>query len=260
MFSTVVGILAMASMLVINTNAFQTPTPSLSHTVRSRKENQYPTVLFSSSSNDDNADNVSSSSSKLSTPLYHHHTAIRTRNIENAIKFYSLFGYDIEHKFRAGPARAAWLANSMSDKKGQSSAASRLEVIEIPPHILEEEEGTTNRALDLLQNEHLLGLNHYALDVTPYILSLNKDEYYGLDQFLEDINEKSKQMFGKTLRVAMDPKQQVIGDQVFELCFLYDADGCAMELVRYIKDLDQSVQSGWEPWDGSGFVGAAPTE
>jgi len=191
------------------------------------------------------------------SPLYHHHTCIRTRNIEAAVKFYSLFGYEIETKFRAGPARAAWLTTSgRSSKKGQSDAAARLEIIEVPSYVLDEKEGTIKRALDLMKHESLLGLNHFALDVTPHIESLKKEEYYGLDQFLEDINEKSKELFGKTLRVALDPRQQVIGNQVFELCFIYDADGCIVELVRYIKDLDQNIQSGWEPWDGAGFVGA----
>lgn len=207
---------------------------------------------------------------KHPTPsLYHHHVAIRTRNIENAIKFYSLFGFKVETKFRAASARAAWLNNAMlpnrnkndeqnNDEvlKGQSyNTASRLEIIEIPEHILDEKEGTMKRAIDLLQNEAILGLNHYALDVTPYIHHLAQDEYYGLDQFLLQINQESLEIFGKTLRIAMQPKQQVIGSQVFELAFVYDADGVVVELMRYIKDLDQTVQSGWEPWDGEGFVG-----
>lgn len=193
-----------------------------------------------------------------SAPLYHHHVALRTRNIENAIKFYSLFGYDVETKFRAGPARACFLTNECDpEKKGQSSVASRLEIIEVPEYILGEEKGTIKRALDLMKYEDLLGLNHHALDVTPYIHSLQKDEYYGLDQYLEDINETSKETFGKALRIALQPRQQVLGNQVFELCFIYDADGSIIELVRYIKDLDQEISSGWEPWDGEGFVGNA---
>lgn len=211
---------------------------------------------------------------KHPTPsLYHHHVAIRTRNIENAIKFYSLFGFKVETKFRAASARAAWLSNAMlangnkndeqsNDEvlKGQSyNIASRLEIIEIPQHVLNEKEGTIKRAIDLLQNEAILGLNHYALDVTPYIHHLAKDEYYGLDQFLLQINQESLKMFGKTLRVAMQPKQQVIGSQVFELAFVYDADGVVVELMRYIKELDQNVESGWEPWDGEGFEGTGPS-
>ena len=197
----------------------------------------------------------------IDSPAYHHHTAIRTRNIENAIKFYSLFGFEIETKFRAGPARAAWLTTSKSptDKQGQSDVASRLEVIEVPGYVLNEKEGTIKRAFDLLQNESLLGINHYALDVTSQIktsgLESKPTDASLLEKYLEFINVKSKELFGKTLRVGMPPKQQVIGNQVFEICFLYDADGCIIELVRYIKDLEQKIESGWEPWDGSGFVG-----
>lgn len=237
-------LIAVFGVLASFSNAFQTTNNA--HIQQLNTIGRSRAILFSSAENRE----------KLTSPIYHHHTAIRTRNIENAIKFYSLFGYDIETKFRAGPARAAWLTNSKpTEKKGQSDVASRLEVIEVPDYILQEKEGTIKRALDLIKNEALLGLNHYALDVTSYIHSLGKKDYYGLDQFLEDTDDKSKEIFGKTLRVAVPPRQQVIGNQVFELCFLFDADGCIVELVRYIKDLEQDIQSGWEPWDGSGFVG-----
>ena len=231
--------------------------------------------------------------------LYLHHIAIRTRNIETAIKFYSLLGYNVEHKFRSGPARAAWLTNafftpppplslsSSSSKtttkttKGQcNNIASRIELIEVPSYILNEKENTIKKAIDLIQNESLLGLNHYAIDVTPYIeyLKLNNylsstssssttssstttptTSYYGLDQFLQFIESQSIKQYNKTIRIAVKPRQQVIGDQVFELAFIYDADGTIVELVRYIKDVTlkdgRTMDSGWEPWDGKGFVG-----
>jgi hypothetical protein len=201
-------------------------------------------------------------SSLSKQPIYHHHTAVRTRNIENAIKFYSLFGYDVETKFRSGPARCAWLTNTsptVDDKplhrKGQTDVASRLELIEIPTYVLQEKEGTIKRAIDLIQKEDMLGINHICLDVTSYIHKIAIDEYYGLDQFLEDVNKDSLEKFNKTLRVAVSPRQQVIGSQVYELAFIYDADGCVLELLRYIKELKQDVSSGWEPWNGVGFVG-----
>ena len=233
--------------------------------------------------------------------LYLHHIAIRTRNIETAIKFYSLLGYNVEHKFRSGPARAAWLTNafftpppplsssSLSSSsssstttkktKGQcNNIASRIELIEVPSYILNEKENTIKKAIDLIQNESLLGLNHYAIDVTPYIeyLKLNNylsstssssttttttptTSYYGLDQFLQFIESQSIKQYNKTIRIAVKPRQQVIGDQVFELAFIYDADGTIVELVRYIKDVTlkdgRTMDSGWEPWDGKGFVG-----
>lgn len=202
-------------------------------------------------------------SSLSKQPIHHHHTAIRTRNIENSIKFYSLFGYDIETKFRSGPARCAWLTNTSpvtDDKttlprKGQTGVSSRLELIEIPSYILQEREGTMKRAVDLIQKEDMLGINHVCLDVTSYVQKIATDEYYGLDQFLNDVNQDSLEKFNKTLRVAVSPRQQVIGSQVYELAFIYDADGCVIELLRYIKDLKQNISSGWEPWDGVGFIG-----
>jgi len=206
-------------------------------------------------------------------PLHLHHTAIRTRDIETAIKFYSLFGFNVETKFRSGPARASWITNrddsfalQSTDEDGEEgevvrkgrtdNTACRLELIEVPAYILQEKEGERKRSINLLLNESYLGLNHFAVDVTSYIKSLGKTEYYGLDQFLDHVNSLSLKKFGKTLRVAVKPRQQVIGSQVYELAFLYDADGTLFELLRYIKELDQTVESGWDPWDGLGFVGS----
>ena len=139
----------------------------------------------SNSSSESTSISASTETSQAPNSLYLHHTAIKTRNIETAIKFYSLFGFEIEHKFRAGPARAAWLTNSyftndddeeVDDEginkemiKGQNDVASRIELIEVPAYMLNEKENTIKRAIDLVQNESLLGLNHYALDVTSYI-------------------------------------------------------------------------------------------
>ena len=260
----------------------------------------------SSSSTSTSSSSTTSTSNKQPNSLHLHHVAIRTRDIETAIKFYSLFGYQIEHKFRSGPARACWLINDYFTQprnrndnnnndntdndnndndddgnnnkkitciKGRNDAASRLELIEVPPYMLNEAENTIKKAIDLIQKESLLGLNHYAIDVTYYIQYLKEESdvlsssssssssssYYGLDQFLEYIQGQSVQLFNKTLRVAVQPRQQVIGTQVYELAFLYDADGAIIELVRYIKEVDlkpgQVMDSGWEPWDGKGFVG-----
>jgi len=202
-------------------------------------------------------------------------------------------GFQIETKFRAGPARAAWITNSQTLStfhtqnntntaattattatpattiKGQNDIPSRLELIEVPSYILNEPNNQTRkRSFDLFTRQDLLGLNHYALDVTAYISHYKQqyrkeqdtrdnddDEYYGLDQFLQQINNQSIKTFGKTLRVALQPEQKVIGSQVYEMAYIYDADGSVIELLRYIKELNQPVTSGWEPWDGRGFVG-----
>ena len=203
------------------------------------------------------------------TPLYLHHTAIKTRDIEVAIQFYSLFGFSVETKFRTGSSRAAWLTNAPQEQKieqkGQNDVSARLELLEIPAYMLQEKEGTRKRAIDLVANDSLLGLNHLALDVTAYInqLKRNGDEpqqesdLSDLEKFLNQVSKESVKEFGKTLRIALKPEQKVIGSQVYEVAFVYDADGSILELVRYIKDLGQNVQSGWEPWDGTGFVGSS---
>jgi len=193
----------------------------------------------------------------------HHHIAIRTRDIETAISFYSLLGFSTETKFRAGPARAAWLTNS----------GTRIEIIEVPSHILQEEPGTRQRALDLIVNEQLLGLNHFALDVTEFTNNLPNstvDEpsnttysqpiiIYSLKKYLDYINTQSLETFGKSLRVAVPPQQKIIGTNVYELAFLYDADGSIVELLYFVQSLDmeteESMKDGWTPWDGTGFCG-----
>jgi catechol 2,3-dioxygenase-like lactoylglutathione lyase family enzyme len=193
-----------------------------------------------------------------------HHTAIRTRNIETAIQFYSLFGFQVEARFRSGPAKCCWLTLSTTHS---DSGTAKLELIEIPPFILKEDVGTRKRALDVFRNEQMLGLNHLALDVTdtiehvlgpvdPFHTSTDpKDPFgvrsYGLREYLVHVNQTSVEKFGKGLRVALEPKQQIIGRLVFELAFIYDADGAVLELLNCIKVLDQEVDSGWEPWRGT---------
>ena len=108
------------------------------------------------------------------------------------------------------------------------------------------------RALDLFERQDLLGLNHFAVDVSTTIKE-SKD-LFDLSDYLNSLNEKSLILFGKTLRIALQPKQQLIGKSVYELAFLYDADGSLVELLNKEKELPQDIDSGWEPWDGKGFV------
>jgi catechol 2,3-dioxygenase-like lactoylglutathione lyase family enzyme len=176
-------------------------------------------------------------------PLTTHHMALRTRNITVAIQFYSLLGFDVDAKFRAGPARAAWLTQ-------QHEETSRLELIEVPSHMLQEPEGKKRRALDLMKRQDLLGWNHVALDVTELVQDGSL-----LADWIQELNDKSKAQFGKALRIASVPTPRIIGKHVYEIAFLYDADGGLVELLRKQKGrLEQDIQSGWEPWDGKGFV------
>ncbi|KAL7566475.1 hypothetical protein ACA910_000949 [Epithemia clementina (nom. ined.)] len=212
-----------------------------------------------------------------------HHVALKTRNITTAIQFYSLFGFVVHHKFRAGPARAAWLKmevfsprlhddptqpsegtkTSMELPEISSTQRSRcfLELIEVPSFMLQEEPGTRKLALDLAKRPELLGWNHMALDVTEQVVKQRSNNNNNgrnnatLSKYMEQLNATSLERFGKTLRVALEPQQKLIGNEVYELAFLYDADGCLIELLHKQAELAQSIDPGWEPLGDLTIVG-----
>jgi catechol 2,3-dioxygenase-like lactoylglutathione lyase family enzyme len=223
-----------------------------------------------------------------------HHTALKTRNITNAIAFYSLLGYQVASKFRAGPARAAFLELPQGNTAAVSAASvSRLELLEVPAYMLP---SPGVRAPNLMDQPTALGYNHVALDVTfqiqqMQVMQQEHDEKeldsttrnttastssaststtststttsstvnVSLADWMSRLNTTSVELFGKTLRVALEPQQQIIGRNVYELAFLFDADGCLVELLNLqsVLPLTVNVQSGWEPWDGTGFIGSA---
>ena len=199
------------------------------------------------------------SNSKISAHTFTHHIALKTRNIENAVNFYSLLGFRVETKFISGPAKCAWLvhSNDENDNNASSTIMSRIELIQVPAYMLNEPEGMKRRALDLAKREELLGLNHFALDVTANIpRSLDESEkgssceIYQLKEWMDDLNQESIAKFGRSLRVALQPTKRIIGRDVYEIAFLYDADGALVELLNHCNTLKQEVDDGWEPWDG----------
>ncbi|KAL9181828.1 hypothetical protein ACHAXT_012171 [Thalassiosira profunda] len=206
---------------------------------------------------------------RIASAAYSHHAAVKTRNIENAIKFYSLLGFRVESKFVAGPARCAWLLhescsrdNSDNSNGNSNGPKSRIELLEVPSYMLDEPEGTTRRAIDLAKREELLGLNHFALDVTNNIPRPDNDDgasadgsacaLYQLQEWMDDLNALSIERFGKSLRVALSPVKRIIGKEVYEMAFLYDADGALVELLNHSGTLEQEMDDGWAPWDGQG--------
>ena len=179
-----------------------------------------------------------------------HHTALQTANITRAMDFYSLFGFECVERFRAGPARAAWLEQ-------QTRSRPRLELIEVPPHLLSSSSSpsSSSRAPDRMQTTAagVLGYHHVALEV---LLDGDKDGDDDLAAMVARLNTTSHDRFGKYLRMAVwPPRQQRMGMAgIYDLCFLYDADGCLVELIHKTSNVTTTIQSGWEPWDdGSGF-------
>jgi catechol 2,3-dioxygenase-like lactoylglutathione lyase family enzyme len=194
----------------------------------------------------------------ISSPLIHH-VAIKTRNITQAISFYSLLGFRETCRFRTGPARAVWLEymgvpSDYEENVFQSSSSGcRLEIIEVPSYMLPQQYPNP-RAPDLFQNPNILGYNHFAWNVTQQVTNFH---YGSLLSWLQALNETSVTEFQKSLRVALFPRQQIIGNDVYELAFLYDADGCLIELLNWQSSRVKNTKyvDGWNPWDGQGFVG-----
>ena len=149
-----------------------------------------------------------------------HHCAVRTRNIERAIKFYSLFGLEEEARFRSGSARCAWL-------RGLDA---RLELIEVPGAADEDPapDGLAAAAM---------GLNHVALDVSGVCDDLG--------DFLARLNTDSERAFQKSIALALPPFQQQIGAGVYELAFVRDADGVLIELLRRQADAAIDLAPDW---------------
>ena len=238
------GCFLFVSILLSTSQSFLMSTPALQSSLcyYYKTRSTVFTVCSANKNNNDNV-NISNSNSINNVGISNiHHIAMKTRNIETCLDFYSLLGFTIDTKFRAGSGRAAWLSCATSGGGG----GVRLEVMEIPGHVLREPKGMKRRALDLLQSPELLGWHHMALDVTE---SLRQQEFINLQDWLEILNQRSIQSFGKTLRIAVPPRQQIIGTSVYELAFLYDADGGLVEVLHKQAEIEQSMGDAWAPWD-----------
>jgi catechol 2,3-dioxygenase-like lactoylglutathione lyase family enzyme len=187
-------------------------------------------------------------SGKADPPLRVHHITIKTRDIIFAMEFYSLLGFESKNKFRVGQARATWLENVVI-------GAGRIELIEVPSSMLQEGSGGRQRALDRVRNQELLGLNHLTLDVTDVI---RKKGLISLSEFLGFLNDTSYELYGKGLRLAVEPQKQAIGDRIYETAFLYDPDGSLIEIQHRTNERTQEFLSSssdyWELTGGQGLV------
>jgi hypothetical protein len=56
------------------------------------------------------------------------------------------------------------------------------------------------------------------------------------------------------LRVAMEPKQIIVGQDVYEMAFIYEPDGALIELLSFQTRLQSKIEyDGWEPWKETSF-------
>jgi catechol 2,3-dioxygenase-like lactoylglutathione lyase family enzyme len=139
-----------------------------------------------------------------------HHVSIRTANIHRAIAFYKTLGLEVEVRFTTGSTLACWL----------TGLNSRLELIEIPePH----------PAADAFGDEHYVGYYHLSIDLTD--LTPDLPQWLAtLESHFDAVAVCNPEV--RPLKILLSPTQQQIGDRIFEVAFIADADGLPLEFLR----------------------------
>lgn len=142
-----------------------------------------------------------------------HHASIRTANIHRAIAFYELLGFTVCDRFTTGYTLACWL----------EGLGGRIELIQIPQ---------PKPAADAFGDEHYVGYYHLSFDLTE--LASDLPSWLGaLQTRFAAASAADDQV--QPLTVLLPPEQQMIGDRVYEVAFIADADGLPLEFLRLLK-------------------------
>ncbi len=139
-----------------------------------------------------------------------HHASIRTADIHRAIAFYEQLGFVVCERFTAGITLACWM----------EGLGGRVELLQVP---------TPRPAADAFCDEHYTGYYHLSFDLTGQV----DDLLHWLNTLRQQFHcqaEMSDQV--KPLVVLLEPTQQIIGDRVYEVAFIADADGLPLEFLR----------------------------
>ncbi|MBF2067967.1 MAG: VOC family protein [Calothrix sp. C42_A2020_038] len=145
-----------------------------------------------------------------------HHASIRTANIHRAIAFYEQLGFAVAERFTTGYTLACWM----------EGLSSRIELIQIPE---------PNPTSDPFADEHYVGYYHLSFDLTQ----LAPD----LPEWLAKLKERfavasQNNLDGLLpLKVLLEPTQQQIGNTVYEVAFVADADGLPLEFIRVLAKI-----------------------
>jgi catechol 2,3-dioxygenase-like lactoylglutathione lyase family enzyme len=143
-----------------------------------------------------------------------HHASIRTANIHRAIAFYELLGFTLKERFTTGYTLACWL----------EGLGERIELIQIPD---------PKPAPDAFGDEHYTGYYHLSFDLTQLTDDLPQWLDHLKARFTQASQANSDQI--QSLKVLLEPTQQMIGESVYETAFIADADGLPLELIRVMK-------------------------
>ncbi|MEB3231717.1 MAG: VOC family protein [Leptolyngbyaceae bacterium] len=140
-----------------------------------------------------------------------HHMSIRTANIHRAIAFYEKLGFCVGERFTTGITLACWL----------EGLGGRIELVQVPlPH----------STADAFGDEHYTGYYHLSFDLTDEVDSLPT----WLNQVKQRFSEGEDDNMAISFTVLLPPTQQIIGDSVYEVAFLADADGLPLEFIRVL--------------------------
>ena len=143
-----------------------------------------------------------------------HHASIRTADIHRAIAFYEQLDFTVRERFTTGYTLGCWM----------TGLGGRIELIQIPE---------PKPAIDAFYDEHYVGYYHLSFDLTD----LTSD----LPSWLENLKQKiltaikTDSQLIQPLKILLEPQQQMIGDCVYEVAFIADADGLPLEFIRVLS-------------------------
>ncbi|HEY9768008.1 MAG TPA: VOC family protein [Coleofasciculaceae cyanobacterium] len=143
-----------------------------------------------------------------------HHASIRTADIHRAIAFYEQLGFTVKERFTTGYTLACWM----------TGLGGRIELIQIPE---------PKPAPDAFNDEHYVGYYHLSFDLTDSTSDLTS-WLKKLEQNITNLKESDPQKL-TPLKILLPPEQQIIGDRIYEVSFIADADGLPLELIRVLN-------------------------
>ncbi|MEM9087294.1 MAG: VOC family protein [Cyanobacteria bacterium P01_F01_bin.53] len=135
-----------------------------------------------------------------------HHASIKTADIHRAVAFYEQLGFTVTTRFTAGVTLACWM----------EGLGGRIELMQVPE---------PRPALDAFTDEHYTGYYHLSFDLS--------DQVDSLPSWLKHLEGKVAASGGE-LSVLLEPQQQQIGEDIYEVAFLADTDGLPLEFIRRI--------------------------
>lgn len=137
-----------------------------------------------------------------------HHASIKTADIHSAIAFYEQLGFAVTTRFTAGITLACWMEGQPDKIDG------RIELMQVPE---------PRPATDAFADERYTGYYHLSFDLS--------DRVESLPIWLSTLR-KNAEASGNRISVLLEPQQQQIGDEIYEVAFLADTDGLPLEFIR----------------------------